>query len=211
MYYVGIDLSLNSTGMVICKNNNYEFFSFVNGDFDKEFKNKHGRVLSEFKTHKEISQFVNVFNYTRYLNVEDYQISEYNKIYDADKVTDLIVSKIPDNSIIAIEGFSYASKSRSFIDIISYASVLRYKIFKKFKKLLVFSPSEIKKFATGKGNADKFKMFDAILNENIQHPYFEYLENNADSLVTKTKIKKPIDDINDAYFVCQLLKNYTKI
>ena len=65
---------------------------------------------------------------------------------------------------IALEGYAYGAQGRIF-HIAENTGVLKYKIYQQSIPLTIFTPSEIKKFATGKGNADKEKMYDSFISE----------------------------------------------
>jgi len=77
---------------------------------------------------------------------------------------------------------------------------LKYKIYQQSIPLTIFTPSEIKKFATGKGNADKEKMYDSFISEtNIL----------LKSIITPDKkgISSPVSDIVDSYYICKYLRS----
>jgi len=59
-------------------------------------------------------------------------------------------------------------------------------------------PSIIKKYATGKGNANKELMYEAFYNETKVD-----LQN-----ILNCSITNPLTDIVDAYFICKYGKKY---
>lgn len=205
--YVSIDFSLNSTGMTIFNGTKYIFFSFVNTD---SFYGKKGNVLSEYKLFVELENYVKIIKINRSLKNDDYCIDQDNKLNDANTFSDLVLNEIPENSIIAIEGFSYSSISNSFIDLIMFNSVLRHKVIQKKLKLFVYSPSEIKKFFCGKGNADKLKVLNSFKSSDDellkQTDYYKFVLNNNVMDKKGVKIISPITDINDSYAINKLLQ-----
>ena len=98
---------------------------------------------------------------------------------------------------IAIEGYSYGSKGKVF-HIAENTGVLKYKIFQNGIPLEVIPPTTIKKFATGKGNADKVAM----------HKFFK-TDTGIDlkNKITPDKgtVDNPVSDIVDSYYVCKYL------
>lgn len=98
---------------------------------------------------------------------------------------------------VAIEGYSYNSTGAVF-DIAENCGLLKHKLFKNNINIHIFPPSEIKKFATGKGLADKQTMFEALkLQESVDF--------RSNINYTKTSIDNPVSDIVDSYYILKLL------
>ena len=106
-----------------------------------------------------------------------------------------------DKVYIGIEGISFNStQTKSLIDLAGLSYIIRYNIFKFFNshkdnqgELIIFTPGEIKKFATGNGNAKKESMislFNAMHNE--------------------LRIIPKIDDLADSYWICEYLHTVIK-
>ena len=96
---------------------------------------------------------------------------------------------------IALEGYSYGSKGKVF-HIAENTGILKYKFFQRSIPVDIIPPTSIKKFATGKGNADKAMMHDAFKKET---------DKNLHKLITplKKNIANPISDIVDSYYICK--------
>ena len=99
---------------------------------------------------------------------------------------------------VAMEGYSFGSKGSRIFDIAEYTAM-----FKLFVRTItddngfeIYSPSMIKKFANGKGNAKKDVMVEKMIKDSgiNLHEVFEI-----------DKITAPINDLADAYWVCKLL------
>ena len=90
-------------------------------------------------------------------------------------------------SFILMEGISYGSsiRTKSVFDLAGLNYLIRYKLIKVFNhsKFTIVPPSELKKFTTGKGNANKEIIIELfkILYPNLTVP--------------------KLDDIADAYFM----------
>jgi hypothetical protein len=98
---------------------------------------------------------------------------------------------------VALEGYAYGAKGRVF-HIAENTGILKYKFFQASIPVDVITPSEIKKNATGKGNATKKDMHSAFQKET------------GYSLITtitpdKHDVVSPVSDIVDSYFVCKRL------
>lgn len=99
-----------------------------------------------------------------------------------------------DIDICNIEGYSMGSTGRIF-NIAENAGLLKHKIYNSSIKLLITPPTEIKKFATNKGNAKKNVMEEAFIKEtNI---------NLKELLNQKPNAENPSSDLIDAYFICK--------
>jgi Holliday junction resolvasome RuvABC endonuclease subunit len=78
--------------------------------------------------------------------------------------------------------------------------VLKYKLWEEAYPVEIYAPTEVKKFATGKGNADKKSMYLSFRKETG-------IDINQLVSSDKNTISSPVTDIVDAYFICKLLHN----
>lgn len=199
MKCVVIDFSLISPAMTLfnSETNIYDFYSFTSVPSLKSYE-----TSKKYETHRSISPYVSVIPYIRNIDHTSYQTTEETKITDALNLTSLIMEKIyhfsPD--ICAIEGYSFASHSASYVDLVSYQSILRSKIKEQGYPLIVISPSQGKKALSGKGNADKMEMIKSFITNRPNMPYIEessfwqFLQNYK---IDEKKLK-PVDDIVDS-------------
>lgn len=199
--YIGIDPSINSTGLCIQVFNNdekiYEHFYIIKPD---KLTKKEQKAQEENE----------IFNYVIY---NKYDLSVYkneNHLYEYYKTLNMIcliesISNVIINEIekfigekqlliyAVIEGISYGSSTRtkSVFDLAGLNYLIRYKMLKyhKFNDFIIVPPSELKKFITGKGNANKEVIVD----------FFMALYPNL--------IIPKIDDIADAYFMSLYAKH----
>jgi Holliday junction resolvasome RuvABC endonuclease subunit len=92
---------------------------------------------------------------------------------------------------LAVEGYSYGSKSNRLFDIGENGGLLKHKLWKNSIYFKIFTPSEVKKHFSGKGNSNKEKMSNALYEkENIK------LHEDSES---------PVSDIIDSYAILRLL------
>lgn len=185
MIFIGIDPSINCTGLTII-DNEQEYFYLIKPALSK----------AEQKCEHAYSNF----NYILY----DKQIADKSDPYwrrEKIKLDNIlnIVKKIKQTvdsydgiKTIVMEGMSYGSRTSNLCDL----SGLNYLLREAFKddNLYICSPGEIKKFYSGSGNANKQTMTNIFL---LSHPEL--------SLIPK------IDDTADATAAAYLAKtNITK-
>lgn len=103
------------------------------------------------------------------------------------------ISKIPASSKVGIEGYAYASKGVVF-DIGENTGLLKHTLWKKKISFVVFSPPSIKKFATGKGNANKLAMYHSFVKET---------ELDISAIIDCIEGESPMSDIIDSYYIAK--------
>jgi len=102
-----------------------------------------------------------------------------------------------ENVRIMIEGYSMGSKGLVF-NIAENTGVLKQKLWECGYIFEVVPPTTIKKFATGKGNADKDQMLEAFIKET----HIDLKEH----LTPDKKLGSPVTDIIDAYYIARFCK-----
>ena len=197
---VGIDFSINSTAVVIKLEKSHIYLSFV-PNYNPKLK---GSIA-----HEELKKPLVVCSYNKN-TVSTNSVEEQSmKLRNADELSDLIILTLKSLSInpseIRIEGFSFGSKGNSFIDLITYNTFLKVKLLKEYGHIIkVVPPKTLKKLYTGNGNASKCDMLRT------------YMSTESGRLQQKIKalgffkeegeftIPKPIDDICDAFALCEI-------
>ena len=191
--YVGIDPSINSTGITIARyENNVEaeikFYIIKNGKLTKRESAANDSIDNfEYIIYNKIdlTQFKDdnhVFEYYKTKNM----VEVVNTIYD------LILNEVKKYSAIVnvvIEGISYGSsiRTKSVFDLAGLNYMIRYKLITgdiQHLNLSIATPSNIKKYATGKGNANK----ESIMT------IFKYIFPEMQNI-------PKLDDIADSYFM----------
>jgi len=100
---------------------------------------------------------------------------------------------------VFIEGYAFATSGKSYVrSVAENSGLLKHKMYKAHQTFTSVPPSVIKKYATGKGNANKDLMYDAFSEES-----------NTPSDLQKTlrpksnKLTNPTTDIVDSYWICK--------
>lgn len=162
--YVGIDPSINSTGITIARYEN---------DVEAEIKFyiiKNGKLT---KRESAANDSIDNFEYIIYNKIDLTQFKDDNHVFEYYKtknmvevvntIYDLILNEVKKYSAIVnvvIEGISYGSsiRTKSIFDLAGLNYMIRYKLITsdiQHLNLTIATPSNIKKYATGKGNANK--------------------------------------------------------
>jgi hypothetical protein len=113
-----------------------------------------------------------------------------------DIISDWSIKLLSSCKHVFIEDYSYGSTGMVF-HIAENCGLLKYKLHKHNIPFTLIAPSKIKKFATGKGNANKNIMYDTFkANEGVDL---------KGEFGTKTKNSmSPISDIIDSYYILKL-------
>lgn len=171
--FVGIDPSINSTGICIIKNEKTTFYNIKPRLTKKEIE----IILPDnffFVTYDKTESREEIHKTTNFINI-------------ADRIEEIVATQ-DDEPHIVIEGIAYGSSSSSVCDLAGLNHIIRERLIKY--DIEVVPPAQIKKFATGKGNANKDKMI-----ERFEEDY----GNGLDTLVK-------IDDLADAYWMAKYAK-----
>lgn len=195
--FVGIDPSVNSTGVCIIKSNeessSCKFYIIKDGKLTKKESKAEDSVL-------DIFQYLQYDKKDTSNKVENYRILEQNKTYNMISICNVlkeIINKNYSNEVfnlyICQEGISYGSsvRTKSVFDLAGLNYLLRNTFINNpiCTELIIAAPAEIKKFATGKGNASKDMMIGVF-----------------QGIYPDLMVLPKCDDICDAYFMA----NYAK-
>lgn len=176
MIIVGIDFSLNGPAVAV-----------FNTDMEFNFRNCNFYYLTDIK--KYASPF--------YGNIhgESFQVySEECERYDTN--SDWVMRKIAGCERLALEGYAYNSTGRVF-NIAEATGILKFKLYQSAIPVDIYEPSKVKKFYTGKGNADKVSMYNQFVKETGIPLH---------TVMTPNKVLgSPVTDIIDSYAICKML------
>jgi len=113
-----------------------------------------------------------------------------------DLISDWAVSKCRvDPDALIIEDYAMGAKGKVF-HIGENCGLLKHKLWKEKLRFDVIAPTALKKFAAGKGNADKCMMHSAF----IEHTGIDLMK----SMDKETKdCGSPVSDIVDSYFLAK--------
>jgi hypothetical protein len=198
---VGIDFSINSTAITIRNDKGIVMMSFVpNYEPGK----------SAWKAHEVLQQVLQISTYKKDGSIKDASEDQRIKIRNADRLSSLIVETIGEERLkkverINIEGFSYASKGNAFIDLITYNTFLKCKLYSIVgDRIYVVPPKTLKKRYTGNGNATKCDMLRSYLEKNDNHLCTLIREVVTIKEEGEFTIPKPIDDLIDSIALAEL-------
>lgn len=197
--YVGIDPSINSTGITIARyENNVEveikFYIIKNGKLTKR--------------ESAANDSIDNFEYIIYNKIDLTQFKDDNHVFEYYKtknmvevvniIYDLILNEVKKYTSVVnvvIEGISYGSsiRTKSIFDLAGLNYMIRYKLITsdiQHLNLSIATPSNIKKYATGKGNANK----ESIMT------IFKYIFPEMQNI-------PKLDDIADSYFMAMFSRD----
>lgn len=118
-------------------------------------------------------------------------------------LTEQVLAHLKKDDIIAVEGFSYGSRGRGVAFQYGYGYSVQISLYKNNFNYLVVTPSQVKKFATGLGNASKESMILPIYkkwgyeheSDNVRDAFILAQIARATKINTKlTKYQKEIID-----------------
>ena len=166
---VGIDYSLTSPCVCVNDGKKIMFYYLTR-------KKKHlGKIANNIigEEHEEYNTPIE-----RFSNISNWAINKFNKLGH--------------NLKVFIEGYSYGSKGQALFQIAENCGILKYKLQERNISYDIIVPSVVKKGATGKGNADKDKMYEAFVKET---------KIDLKKLFDTDKVGNPLSDIVDSYFI----------
>jgi Holliday junction resolvasome RuvABC endonuclease subunit len=107
----------------------------------------------------------------------------------------------PDIRTVALEDYAFSATGRVF-HIGEHTGILKYLLYQQNYTITTVAPTAVKKFATGKGNADKKRMTRAFLEQyplaKAWCPVFY-----PRTVKTASFAKSPLSDIADAYWIAK--------
>lgn len=199
--FIGIDQSINSTGVTVQCNGNENFYIIKGTKL----------TAKENKAHISYNNFEYVlYNKEEIKDADNNHVAEIIKTMNLIRISRTIIGIISYyikqfdkcNVYVCMEGISYQSaQTKSIMDLAGLNYIIRYDLIKYFTgiqeaisriekyKIIVATPGEIKKFASGNGSAKKeimIKLFET------SHPNLY--------LIPK------IDDVADSFWMSEYVK-----
>lgn len=123
-----------------------------------------------------------------YLDGFEIAPSTKNKTEKICDIVDDVMNNLEPGDVIAIEGFSYASKGKGIDFQFGLGHAIRLELYRERTKWIEVTPSQVKKFASGKGNTKKENM---ILPIN-RHWGFEHESNNVRDAFVLAQIARSV-------------------
>jgi hypothetical protein len=177
MVIAGIDYSLCGPAVCLFRANSTGKFSYSGCSF---------YFLTDNKRQSEI----------RTLNIFGERLSDWNNDqHRYETIADWAMDIVMGCAHVALEGYAYSASGKVF-HIAENTGILKYKLYQLSIPVTIIPPTEVKKFATGKGNADKNAMYDSWLKETGV---------DLKGLLTPKRQESvsPVSDIVDSYYICK--------
>ena len=175
---VGIDYSLNSPAICIADDNfdfnkcSFHFLTSKKKHIGKFGKNIFGYEIKEYNTPVE-----------RFSNISTWAL-------------DIIHKHKSNTAKVFIEGYSFGSKGQAVFQIAENCGILKYRLQMSPSMLYdTIVPSVVKKYASGKGNADKQLMYDS---------FKEHTKKDLLKMFDMGKLNNPVTDIIDSYYIAKV-------
>lgn len=233
MNIVAIDPSLISTTLVISSGDTFKIYNYCR---ESKVYGKKG-ITKWFKSAEEFVEY----KFIEYREFQDYSEGELTKLKDYDKITDQIIVDILSNidpskeTKVGIEGYNFGAQVGDLIDLVTFSTLLRKKLYDKVSKdIWVMSPSTLKlesckltyepirteigkkvvkikeeyrnKIGIPGGKFTKNDMALAIIeNDNLNDYWAKHCKFIKEDLTSVSTIQKPYEDVNDAYLIYQIL------
>lgn len=234
MNIVAIDPSLISTALVVSSDDSFKIYNYCR---ESKVYGKKG-ITKWFKLAEEFVEY----KFIEYREFEDYSEGELTKLKDYDKITDQIIDDILLNidptkeTKIGIEGYNFGAQVGDLIDLVTFSTLLRKKLFDQVSEdIWVMSPSTLKlescklsyepirketgikkikiveewrnKLGIPGGKFQKPDMFRAIIeNEKLNDYWSKHCRLVKDDILSVNTTPKPYEDVDDAYLIYQILK-----
>lgn len=233
---IGLDISLNSTGIVIRDNDgsNARYISFMNRhlftkskeyDVDADTKELISRYPHLDIIYSDVKIFKGVildYMYGTVKKAGDLNLWHRNQLAISNTIADMIAKCIQreivkgyDDDDVIIEHYSHGSKGDATMQIIEFTRTVKNKLLDigLYHEDIHIVPGPTLKMYAGSGNYDKWQMLEAYL-ERTDDELSKAIKANLEEFysISNTKkrgerrdVKKPIDDIIDAWWLTDYL------
>ena len=113
-------------------------------------------------------------------------------------IAEWVISVLQKHNVksVGIEGYAFSKQTNTLTQLAENQGLLKYFLYKNNIPYNIFTPSNIKKFATSKGNADKAAMKDAFYQDNPDYDIMDMFNKKPTD-----KVISPISDIIDSYYI----------
>lgn len=218
MIVIGIDFSIQFPAVCITRDfQSFKWIACVNTQIPKV----HRKFLDDLEL--ECKEFRFIHLEPRNKNKDTYSIIERSKLVNYSTLVDALVAAIKqeingeERIIVSIEGVSYGAQGNALLDINQATGMLRKAILDRVlaghdEKIFIFSPGELKNAIGAKGNAGKFDVFQAFLNNSplgTINKLHLVINKYADTIIKSngTDIKPPFTDMIDSYLAVLKIHN----
>jgi hypothetical protein len=230
MNLIGLDISKISTAMAIEVDNKEFLFSYNTNSKDYKW-NKLVNKIVNVKTYN-YSNDKNI----EYSDSEIDKLQQFINISnDIIKDIKFVINE-NEKTIIFIEGYSYSKNVGPIIDLVGIGTIIRSKLLENIKnieKMFIISPKSLKSYTcemiygfeiltkknkkTEKiinlnkngvkgGDFSKHDMLEAILDSKKNYTLLNIINQNYEEIKNAKNMPKPIEDINDAWLIKEIIK-----
>lgn len=218
--YIGIDPSISCTGVFYYINGEYGCFysahniskpcssdliEYISDDYKKIIKNGYICDVKKRFNIENIDEEYIENSFVRYNFISRNIVNKINEIIEKNNI---------DEIYICYENYSYGSKSGLAFTVAEFNKILKDFIITRIsikKHFLLISPNEIKKFASGVGNADKFLMYLSFLEKSEEQIKNDFLKTFNPGDVISNMLKKGDIIKNEEFYKNGNIKNEAKI
>jgi len=181
----GIDYSLTSPAICVYKDENGGHFDFDRCVF---------HYLSNNEKQQQLAARTGLKNF-RVDSYPEWQSEEERH----EKLATWAYNIVQGCEEVFLEGYAFATSVQAGVrSMAENTGLLKHKMWKNKLTFKTYPPTVIKKFATGKGNSNKEKMYEAFIDELLTPTDLK------EKLTPKAKkIINPISDIVDSYFIAK--------
>lgn len=184
MITIGIDYSITSPGVCV---HNGESWDVSNCDF--YFFHQKKKEPPAY-----VHDSIHWIKYDR--NSCDDDFDHFNRLSDSVcGIIDTLIIKTKEKPHIFIEGYSYGSSGSRVFQIAENTAILKQKIYERGLGIDIVPPTVIKKYATGKGTANKETLEEHFIGETAIS-FREILSQTPSQY-------NPSSDLIDAYYICK--------
>ena len=204
MIAIGIDFSTQFPAVCIAKDfSKFSWISCVNANLTKaqskffddvslEYSNI---LIRQLEPRKRIPK-----------DQETYSGTERNKLSNYSILVDNLIREIK-SKIGQEEGLAYGAQGNALIDISQSTGMLRKAVLDNLlmghsEKLFIFSPGELKNAIGAKGNAGKFDVFSAFMQNPLlanDSDLHRCINTNIDKVIKGQQVMSPFMDMIDSY------------
>lgn len=225
---VGIDYSMNSVGICVY-NKGYKFYSFINQyslsaakdfNFDKNLSDIDKNTLTSIDGYNIFIRKPNSINKKLHKSKRNEELNRWHRQNTIDsinlannimlKLTDMGINK--DTKFVIENYLTNRNGGDATIQLIEFTKSFKDKLVELvgIDNITIISAPEIKMIA-GNGNYTKKDMLFAFIDESLDSKFRIHCEKHKLSLMKGTKdVRKPIDDIIDAYYATKWFVNKNK-
>lgn len=231
---IAIDPSLISTALIVSSGDSFKIYNYCRESdaYSKKGMTKWFKSAEQYVDYK----FVKYREFKDYSEGELTKLRDYDRIIDQIIEDILINIDVKLETKIGIEGYNFGAQVGDLVDLVVFSTLLRKKLYDKISQdITILSPATLKlesckltyppiiKEVGGKnprqeyiwrnkigmpgGKFTKLDMYYAIIeNDNLNDYWSKHCKLIKDDITSITKIPKPYEDVNDCWFLYNIIK-----